>query len=261
VNRAPAKTQAALLERWRSDRSRSRPVPHAARSVHRHRDAEPGRVRGNLPASRGRARPLPLQGGLAYPRQPEEAAILRRHEKGRPLDLVETLDPLGTDATRHVTQRDRERHRRGLRRRLHRSHCRGDAPVWAISSSRESARRSPPASRREGVRRARRARFRHTRRREVARAPTLRHRVRGLKAEAEIEVSTRTRRFAGSSRDSTSPLIQPPQTTKELAFPFVPLPRLLAFLFCSASSPLARHLLRAGRVGSRRHRALAIVLA
>jgi MoxR-like ATPase len=32
---------------------------------------------------------------VAYPQQPEEAAILRRHDKGRPLDLVETLDPLG----------------------------------------------------------------------------------------------------------------------------------------------------------------------
>src|SRR5439155_1537909 len=36
------------------------PVPHAARSVHRHRDAKPGRVRGDLPASRGGARPARL---------------------------------------------------------------------------------------------------------------------------------------------------------------------------------------------------------
>jgi MoxR-like ATPase len=32
---------------------------------------------------------------VAYPQQPEEAAILRRHDKGRPLDLVDTLEPLG----------------------------------------------------------------------------------------------------------------------------------------------------------------------
>ena len=59
INRASPKTQAALLEcmQERQVTDRRRLVPAGA-AVHGHGDAEPDRVRGHLPAARGRARPL-----------------------------------------------------------------------------------------------------------------------------------------------------------------------------------------------------------
>ena len=68
INRAPAKTQAALLEamqeRQVTNDGVSRPL---RRAVHRVRDAEPGGIRGHVPAARSAARPLPAQdqGGLS----------------------------------------------------------------------------------------------------------------------------------------------------------------------------------------------------
>ena len=62
INRAPAKTQAALLEAMAErqvtvDGSRT----PARFAVHRVRDAEPGRARGHVSAARSAARPLPAQ--------------------------------------------------------------------------------------------------------------------------------------------------------------------------------------------------------
>ena len=51
INRTPPKTQAALLESMEERQVSIEGAAHAAaRSVHRGRDAEPGRVRGHLPA-------------------------------------------------------------------------------------------------------------------------------------------------------------------------------------------------------------------
>ena len=73
INRTPPKTQAALLEameeRQVSVEGRPRPLP---RPVPRRRHAEPGRVRGHLPAARGPARPVPAQ------------AVRRRARRGTP---------------------------------------------------------------------------------------------------------------------------------------------------------------------------------
>ena len=62
INRAPAKTQSALLEAMAERQVTvdgvSRPLGDA---VHGVRHAEPGRARGHVPASRGAARPLPAE--------------------------------------------------------------------------------------------------------------------------------------------------------------------------------------------------------
>ena len=79
------------------------PGPPAARPVHRHRHAEPDRVRGHLPAARGAARPLPLQaarrlpvgragaGGAAPPRRrarPARRGVARRSPVASAADLA-----------------------------------------------------------------------------------------------------------------------------------------------------------------------------
>ncbi len=62
INRTPPKTQAALLEAMEERQvtidGEPRPLPDP---VHRRRDAEPDRVRGDVPAARGPARPVPVQ--------------------------------------------------------------------------------------------------------------------------------------------------------------------------------------------------------
>ena len=62
INRTPPRTQAALLEAMQ-ERTVTVEGKHAsaARPVPRHRDPEPVRARGHLPAARVAARPLPLQ--------------------------------------------------------------------------------------------------------------------------------------------------------------------------------------------------------
>ena len=60
INRAPPKTQAALLEAMQERRVTSEGVdPPARPPVPRPRDAEPDRVRRDISAARGAARPLP----------------------------------------------------------------------------------------------------------------------------------------------------------------------------------------------------------
>ena len=57
---------------------RRRHAAAAARSVLRHRDPEPGRVRGHLSAARGAARPVPAQGDDAAARSRHRGAGARR---------------------------------------------------------------------------------------------------------------------------------------------------------------------------------------
>ena len=89
INRAPAKTQSALLEAMQE---RSVTIdgidPPPARTVLRHRHAEPDRVAGDLPAARGAAGPLPVQAGRAAPerrqsRRPSSPATWRASTPAR----------------------------------------------------------------------------------------------------------------------------------------------------------------------------------
>jgi len=96
VNRAPAKTQAALLEAMEErqvtleGQSHTLPDPFIVIATQ-----NPVEYEGTYPLPEAELDRFLFKAVVAYPQQPEEAAILRRHEKGRPLDLVETLDPLG----------------------------------------------------------------------------------------------------------------------------------------------------------------------
>jgi MoxR-like ATPase len=97
VNRAPAKTQAALLEAMEErqvtleGQSNALPDPFIVIATQ-----NPVEYEGTYPLPEAELDRFLFKAVVAYPQQPEEAAILRRHDKGRPLDLVETLDPLGT---------------------------------------------------------------------------------------------------------------------------------------------------------------------
>ena len=78
--------------RWRSARSPSTAPPTRSAAVHGHRDAEPDRARGHVPAAREPARPLPHAGvrRLSRPRRPSsrsstphgDARRARRHPAG-----------------------------------------------------------------------------------------------------------------------------------------------------------------------------------
>jgi MoxR-like ATPase len=105
VNRAPAKTQAALLEAMEERQvtleGQSHPLPDPFIVI---ATQNPVEYEGTYPLPEAELDRFLFKAVVAYPQQPEEAAILRRHEKGRPLDLVETLDPLGPGDL--VTSRD-----------------------------------------------------------------------------------------------------------------------------------------------------------
>src|SRR5207302_10312218 len=96
VNRTPPKTQAALLEAMEERQvtleGEPRPLPEPFLVV---ATQNPVEYEGTYPLPEAELDRFLFKAIVAYPQQPEEAAILRRHEKGRPLDLVETLDPLG----------------------------------------------------------------------------------------------------------------------------------------------------------------------
>ena len=96
VNRAPAKTQAALLEAMEERQvtleGEPHPLPDPFIVI---ATQNPVEYEGTYPLPEAELDRFLFKAVVAYPQQPEEAAILRRHEKGRPLDLVETLDPLG----------------------------------------------------------------------------------------------------------------------------------------------------------------------
>ena len=99
INRTPPKTQAALLEAMEERQvSVDGVAAAAARPVPRRRDAEPGRVRGHLPAARGAARPVPAQADRA-------AARARRRDRGAaagtpPASTRATSPPPGVRAGR-----------------------------------------------------------------------------------------------------------------------------------------------------------------
>ena len=105
VNRAPAKTQAALLEAMEErqvtleGQSHTLPDPFIVIATQ-----NPVEYEGTYPLPEAELDRFLFKAVVAYPQQPEEAAILRRHDKGRPLDLVETLEPLGP--TDLVTSRE-----------------------------------------------------------------------------------------------------------------------------------------------------------
>jgi MoxR-like ATPase len=96
VNRAPAKTQAALLEAMEERQvtlegeSQTLPDPFIVIATQ-----NPVEYEGTYPLPEAELDRFLFKAIVAYPQRPEEAAILRRHDKGRPQDLVETLDPLG----------------------------------------------------------------------------------------------------------------------------------------------------------------------
>jgi MoxR-like ATPase len=96
VNRAPAKTQAALLEAMEERQvtlegeSHALPDPFIVIATQ-----NPVEYEGTYPLPEAELDRFLFKAIVAYPHQPEEAAILRRHDKGRPLDLVDSLDPLG----------------------------------------------------------------------------------------------------------------------------------------------------------------------
>ena len=89
INRTPPKTQAVAAggDGGAPGHRRRRAAP-AARPVRRRRHAEPGRVRGHLPAARGPARPVPAQADPAAAgarrRDPGAAPARRRLRPARP---------------------------------------------------------------------------------------------------------------------------------------------------------------------------------
>ena len=166
INRAPPKTQAALLEAMQErqvtidgrTRTARAPVPRA-------RDAEPDRVRGHLPAARGAARPLPAadRDRLSRPRAGVDGAGAPRRAqagRGRPR----------RDRRRAHARRDAARDRGGLRLRerrpLHGRRRRGDARQRAHRGRREPARVARAVQARALPRGAARPRLRAPRRRE-----------------------------------------------------------------------------------------------
>jgi MoxR-like ATPase len=96
VNRAPAKTQAALLEAMEERQvtleGEPHPLPDPFIVI---ATQNPVEYEGTYPLPEAELDRFLFKAVVAYPQQPEEAAILRRHDKGRPLDLVETLNALG----------------------------------------------------------------------------------------------------------------------------------------------------------------------
>jgi MoxR-like ATPase len=96
VNRAPAKTQAALLEAMEERQvtleGEPHPLPDPFIVI---ATQNPVEYEGTYPLPEAELDRFLFKAVVAYPQQTEEAAILRRHDKGRPLDLVETLDALG----------------------------------------------------------------------------------------------------------------------------------------------------------------------
>ena len=78
INRAPAKTQSALLEAMQERQTTADGVAHALPTpVPRDRHAEPDRVGGHLPAARGAARPV-------HPAHDDRPARPRRRARDRP---------------------------------------------------------------------------------------------------------------------------------------------------------------------------------
>ena len=147
---------------------RRRRVAPAAGPVPRARHAEPGRVRGHLPAARGPARPLPRPRRPRLPRRGRRArdALARPPRAGaRRRWTTCARSPARTTCARRAPGRRDGVGRGGDRLRG------GDRAPHARAAERdarrEPARRGPPARRGEGRGAARRARLRHPRRRRA----------------------------------------------------------------------------------------------
>jgi MoxR-like ATPase len=95
VNRAPAKTQAALLEAMEERQvtleGQSHPLPDPFIVV---ATQNPVEYEGTYPLPEAELDRFLFKAVVLYPDSPQESAILRRHERGRPVDLVETLAQL-----------------------------------------------------------------------------------------------------------------------------------------------------------------------
>ncbi len=95
VNRAPAKTQAALLEAMEERQvtlegeAHVLPDPFIVLATQ-----NPVEYEGTYPLPEAELDRFLFKAVVPYPQPTEEAAILRRHDKGRPLDVVEQLAPL-----------------------------------------------------------------------------------------------------------------------------------------------------------------------
>ncbi len=95
VNRAPAKTQAALLEAMEERQvtlegeAHVLPDPFIVLATQ-----NPVEYEGTYPLPEAELDRFLFKAVVPYPQPTEEAAILRRHDRGRPLDVVEQLAPL-----------------------------------------------------------------------------------------------------------------------------------------------------------------------
>ena len=92
INRASPKTQAALLECMQEQQVTTDGVTEPARpAVHGDGDAEPDRVRGDVSAARGAARPFTMRIAIGYPPLSEEAKMLTEQTADPPLDALEPV--------------------------------------------------------------------------------------------------------------------------------------------------------------------------
>ena len=137
-------------------RHRRRAHARAGAAVRRARHAEPGRVRGHLPAARGAGRPLHGARCRSATRAPAgEADDAARARDRRPRRRARAGRHRGRAARRPGRRAPRPRLRRAarLRRRAARAHARGPAR----RARRQPARRAAAAARGQGARAARRA--------------------------------------------------------------------------------------------------------
>ena len=99
VNRAPAKAQAALLEAMEERQvtleGQARPLPSPFLVL---ATQNPVEYEGTYPLPEAELDRFLFKAVVRYPEATEERAILRAHDKGRPLAEVERLTPLGPDA-------------------------------------------------------------------------------------------------------------------------------------------------------------------
>jgi len=186
VNRAPAKTQSALLEAMEEKQvtleGDARPLPDPFLVL---ATQNPVEYEGTYPLPEAELDRFLFKAVMRYPEGTEERDILRAHDQGQPLAAVRGLAPLPSGAlvdaraeVDRVTVEDSVL----------------DYVVRIVAETRRSPdlllgaspRGRAPAARGEGVGRARRRDFVTPDDVKALVAPTLRHRV-VLKAEAEIE--------------------------------------------------------------------------
>ena len=137
INRAPPKTQAALLEAMQERQVTIEGETHPARpAVPRHRHAEPDRVRGHVPAARGAARPLPAPHRVRLP------AADGRGRRARPPDRART-DEIELQPMRRPRDA-RSRCRRRSSTCTSRTAC---GPTASTSSLRPASRRASSSGR------------------------------------------------------------------------------------------------------------------